>query len=731
MFNDRQRYKLFSPFGNLPLERDPMGWENSETDIKRSEKTFGIFLTISNNLEFTGKAKEFLENNYKLYGVMAEVRLTKEVKHPKTDEWQLVYDGYLDFTTRNIEDNKFKIDFIEGGLRELLTSQMKEKFELNRATDIKGRPISPLNPDLLSLEKGREIYLLSRLSSEGTDSFVLRSGNWDSGEDFRDSHRPAPMAVVANSDPENINNPLDVVNHHEGYDENLAGCFFLIADRDRGKTRLKINLGFTIDHISQEGAQNTSFDVFLRRYEKVGEDNFVKLGEDVFLVNTLDPRDNSGASFSEELNLEFDPANGTGIKEGESFALYFRSNGRYNGEPTGNGWMDVHISNYSGSIRWEEDSNFRPTTADFITAYEAGQRFTEIYSGKPAFRSKLLTETWPDLGFTCGFWLRNMKKSDEEPRTMTMKFEDYYKSIHAVEPVGYGIVTEGNRQYIALEKMRYFFQPYTTIRLGKVSNIKRQTASEFAYSAIDTGYTKGGGYEKPLGLDEYNIQAHYITPITKTTNRYEAYGESRADGYAVEQARRMQMEDYPDEDTPYDKDNFLIDAKVLQERRGKTDYAVRTWQDDFESAPVGVYSPDTAFNLRITPAHNRNRHAYWFNAALVKYPEDKIRYAHNEGNNELETTLIGKDPVKENEDVLIGGLSNPIFDPEWVNFELDFSQELMDQITGTTKIGEEYINNFYGLVEYLNEENRKEKAYLFSATIKDKITIKGLKAYGY
>ncbi|WP_424493886.1 hypothetical protein [Salinimicrobium sp. GXAS 041] len=733
MFDNRHRFILESPNRRMVLDHDPLGWDETETEIGRSEKTYGIFLTISNNLEFTGEAMEFLEDAYQVLGVQADIRLTKHTKHPKTDEWQLAFTGFLDFTTRSIENNRFKVDFVEGGLREILTSQMREKFELNRTTDINGNPISEFRSDTISLE-GRDIYLLSRFSNENVTDFVLSSGKWDSGGDWRYSHRPAPLTAIANSDPENIQSPIDQIGTAGGYiEDGSSSKFYLISDRDRGKTKLKINLKFTIDSIVDDDVnplKQPNLQVILRKY--TGGEDFNNAPPDDEILLDVYPYNRIGETFDlEYIDEDFK------INEGDSYALYFVSRGAYGGSFGDTGFMNIYFTNYSGSMSIEEDSHYSPTTASALTAFDVGARLTEVYTGKPTFKSSLLsTGKWKDLVMSCGFWIRNMKKQvnedgETEERTLTINFEDFYKSIHAVEPCGYGIVTEGNKQFIALEELKYFFQPVRTIQLGRVPKIKRTTASEFIFSSISTGYTKGGNYEKPLGLDEYNIQTNFITPITKVESKYEVLGPSRADSYAAEQARRMQFEKFPDEDTPYDKDNFLFDCKLKVRSNQRTIFEPRKWQEDFVKAPTGIYSPETAFNLRLTPMYNLLRHSYWFNSATVKYPTQKIRYASSEGNSELSTQKIGDLEIKENSDVLISELSNPIFEPEWIEFTLPFTQDLLNQLQGRTKVGEEYINNYYGQVEFINDIGQKERGYLFSAKIKKEIEFKLLKCYGF
>lgn len=710
-----------------------MGWEDTETEIGRSEKTYGIFLSISNNLQFTGQGKDFIETTYQIYGVQAKVQLTKLVKHPHTDEWQLAYTGYLDFTSRKIEDGKLKVDFYEGGLREILASQMREKFELNRAESIDGAVITPLERDLLTL-RGREIYLLSKLSNEGNLDFWVRSGKWNSN-DYREVVQAFPMQVVALADADNISEQTESF-RNDGTDAlNASAMFFTIADRNRGACHLNFNASFKMSLDSfGSNMENVTLDVVIRRYS--GNENEWVMEQEYPVQNlafwnaTNDYYNDRGRSWNVNYSADFEP------KIGESFSIGLKLRGIYGKGLNSAGEVQLKLEEYKANLSWEEDSWFDPSEAPCIRAFDLGQRLTEIFTGIPKFYSDLLTtnDSWKDLCFSCGGWIRNLRIKTETGELkdwpMTISFEQFYKSIHAVLPVGYGIVKKGAKQFIALEELRYFFQTKVLIQLGQVSKVKRETVDDFCYSSLSFGYTEGGNYEAPLGLDEYNIETTYTTPITVTDKNYEALGPSRADIYAVEQARRKPYLEYPDEDTPYDKHNFLLDAKFIVRSNFRDYFELRLWADDFEQAPTGVYSPNTAANLRISPANNRNRHSYWFNSATVKHPTDKMRYANSEGNSELKTKFPGEPEVKENADVSIGDLSNPLFEPEYIEFEHPYSQDILNQLQGTTVINGKEINNYYGLVEFTNENNQRERGFLMSAKIKNTIKFKILKSYG-
>ena len=726
MYYNRHRYTLVSSFDRLRLDTDPLGWEEAETKIARSEKTYGIFITLSNNLEFTGKAKDFLERAYSLEGVQANVELIKEVKHPQTDDWQLGYRGFFDFTTRRLKDNKLKMDLIEGGLRQILVSQIREKHELNRTTDISGNPISTLKPDVTVIE-GREIHLLSGLESQ-TKDFKIKSGYKQSEGETVTHFYPLPLeSINANSDPDNVAYQIKTIATSGFPSPNSSFMFYLVADRDRGKINIETNVTFNLVELARIHTINERLQLVIKRY--AGGDSFLPQDQ-IVLKDFGDPRSIEGILQEVSVRSLIEP------KKDESYSIGFAVSAEY-GDVIDPGYQNLSFAEYSGSVQLKEDSFFEQTTTKALAAYDVGERLTEIYTGKPAFKSSFFKSgKWKDLIFTCGGWIRNLQKKTEEGKViewpLTINWEDYYKSLNAIEPVAYGIITEGNKQFIALEDYRYFFQPVTTIKIeDQVSNLERETATDFIFSSIATGYQKGGNYEKPLGLDEYNVSTNYIGPINKLDRKYEVLGTSRTDSYAVEQARRMQALTHPDTDTEYDKDTFLIDCKLSQELNDKNVFAVRTWPDDFEKAPTGVYSPDTAFNLRLTPAHNRNRHSFIFNAGIIKTPEKSIRYTSSQGNSQLSTKPIGKAEVKENSDVLIKDLSNPIFDPEYVSFEIPFTQDLLDKLQGHSKVGEEMINNYYGLIEFKNEKGNREKGYLMDATISmtEPVKIRLLKAY--
>jgi len=733
MFSNRVEITLESILGTITLTEDPINFDQSETEIGRSEKTYGIFVTQINNLEFIGEAKNYLDSLYSLRGVDAECILIRKEKHPTTDEWLLHSKGVLDFSTRKIKEDKFQINFIEGGLREVLASQMREKFELNRTTDINGKNIPELHRDILGL-KGKDVFLSSRFESD-VEQFTTQSGKWSSVDEDREGFHPLPLIIKANSDDLNIQTPLASYAIEERYQQSIGNMFFAVADRDRGKVKFTGSTSFYVDSIDGNRVNAFNMKLILRRYTSDADGSNLVLQETTILQDLGDP--NVGDAYSFTWDLDIEP------KQNESYAIGLLSVGQYGGgfPIRYDGKNNITFAGYKANATWAEDSFFKATQNPCITAYDMFARLTEIYAGKPSFESYLLdgrdstmlTDSNHNIVFAPGGWIRNLKRKTEDDTlaewAMKMSFEDAYSSIHSLLPVGYGISTVGNTQKIVLEDLRFFFQRTVMGNLGKIDIKERPTEVNFCYQSLKFGYEKGGDDELVLGLDEYNTQAESRTPLTVTDNEYNAIGKSRADVYKPEIERRKQFEDFPDLSSETDDDNWMFDVKKASETVNETIFMVRTWQDDFEQAPKAVYSPDTAYNLNFTPARNRDRHSWWWDNAIYMLKDKDIQYVSGKGNSELITKKPGEPELKENQlKTPIPEFDRPLFGPEWIDAEKPFSQELYEKILGSTVIDGRKINNYYGLWEFLNEQNQPEYAYIFRVRSKDRFTFQLLKA---
>ena len=229
----------------------------------------------------------------------------------------------------------------------------------------------------------------------------------------------------------------------------------------------------------------------------------------------------------------------------------------------------------------------------------------------------------------------------------------------------------------------------------------RKVVDDLYYANMSYGYDKPQEdrmYEEAMGLDEYNTNTSYTNPITRVDKKYDKVCKYRADAYGKEFARRKPKLNFPEQDTRYDKDIFILD---LKDGLGDA-YLERIWSDDYEVLPTGVFSPETATNLRLTPYRNSQRHEWFYGSGLVKFPEKYVRFANSIGNSELVTKKVGEVARAENGNNQINTLQYPKFSNQWIEFEYPVDYFVNEMIYGTTEINGRQVPNYYCKLEFIN-----------------------------
>ena len=170
------------------------------------------------------------------------------------------------------------------------------------------------------------------------------------------------------------------------------------------------------------------------------------------------------------------------------------------------------------------------------------------------------------------------------------------------------------------------------------------------------------------------MASNFSTTITRVKNKLEIKHPYSTSIYNKEFARRKSKQVAPNEDTRYDLINFFLDLK-----RGLSDvFQQRKWQDDFVSQPTGIFDPESATELRFSPANTLFRHGWVIRTGLENNLNDKTKYINSEGNSNLETQLIGGFPIKENGDFNNSDFRISRYNPQEIEFEheVDYSIDM-------------------------------------------------------
>jgi len=718
--SDRFRYTLSHKDMTSIVITDPIGWNNDDKKLAKNKGYDGLFTSFSNNLKFIGEGKDWIDLVDELYGINADIRLTKDERHPKTDKWVRTYDGFLDLMTKTTEDGKLSIKFNASGLEKLIKSRESEQLELERLDTIDGLPIEPLTPNKVALN-GRKIFLKSLLETKEIDSvsdaFRIKAS---------DGHNEAQVAI-----PVTVNYKSDELIHSVFKNQYKEGSNIITGDaatlfyanNDREKIlKIYIAVKCKINVISMSPAPSSA----IVRVDLVKYTN----GTNYDLVSRTPLYTVPNAYGMNNHIIDFDYSNEMTLLAGESLCLQWYGEGSFSGTLFApNDYMYLNFEETVASINIEENSFFEKTQSNFLLPFEVCNRLIYIITGiKDALYTEELGRT--DLGYekdgassligvTHGHWVRGFQDGDELYKRFTTSLKDFLTSYLAVRGLAMGIEKIGFKERIRIEKKEFFYNRNTTIKLGEiindkfeyiqVSKVKRSIAPNYYYSSVEAGYEKGGEYEEIMGLFEYNAKSTYTLSVIPK-NILKLVSKYRGDPTATEISRRKQKIDYPTEDTTYDKDIMLLDLK-----RGVTEvFEQRVWQDDFEKEPTGTYDPDSATNLRLTPFSIVRNNGWSISAGLTKYPNDFVRYASSTGNVNLSTQLKGEIEYSEKGNIQNKLLTKARYVPEKIKFQFPIDFDLMKTIEGSSIIFSKTIPNIYGVVAFKNEKGEIEKGYLDS-----------------
>ncbi|RLA04531.1 MAG: hypothetical protein DRQ45_00585 [Gammaproteobacteria bacterium] len=705
MYYDRVRYTIQHRESIFEVQ-EPINWKDDEKQFVRNLNYHGITTELSGELTFVGNSRDFLVSILEEYGVNEDVRLLREIKNAQTDLWEKDYEGWVDFLTYKIDDNKFSVKFNSDPLVTLFKSKLNSKVELERIDNLLGNAIDPLEKINLYVT-GRKILLTNKLAQPEGDTANVVMVCEGSEMVIPIDLRKLGTTDTGNKDVSNQFNNLPITGRTDidfGHsDEN----FFAINEtgiEQNVTVILKVDMSMDWNPI-YSGSSSITFGIRLVIYENDIDFNLketIPIYEVTESDYTLMPR---------ELYVTSDEIPVTiGLLESASVQFYMSKSGG------GAGWAVGHTAYgggvqgkyrkpdggsgdayYNVSLSVQEDTERPPSNNPAILVYEYMERLNDIVLGAE-FRSSLLGRSTMDkysedglfseTAFAHGMWFRGMDGVDKY-KPISTSLSDSLEALNVVYPIG----VLAKDSVFQIEARDYFYQKYVSISIGDVQGFLIIPSADDYVSTITVGYEKAGGYEEEQGLDEYNRETEYNTILNKTDKELKLISKYRADGYGMEEVRRdnpVVEADAPiDKDSKFDDEIWILDVNLPDEA---TSWIISDWSKRFEVAPKNVYSPDTAINLWYSPINILLRHGEWIKPPLLKYLDSKIAFNSSEGNSELITQLIGSPEYQQNDGIIVGDLERSAHKGQIATFTSPITWE---QLNGNTFDKP----NVYGLVE--------------------------------
>lgn len=353
-------------------------------------------------------------------------------------------------------------------------------------------------------------------------------------------------------------------------------------------------------------------------------------------------------------------------------------------------------SNSSVSVRSVTTTD--PTTVEGYQIYEALNIIAESITGQTdAIRSDYFGRTnsvpksYGETGcealslVTDGKNIRNMVDRDGVKTPITSSFSELFQALNVHNNLGLRIERSGSNYYVRIEPKEYFFQRTSIFTATDPSSLLIEVAKERLWNDIEIGYNQWE-IENVNGIDEPNTKHNYAIATTNIKQKLSQVTNYITGGYAIEMTRRNQYEDNPTLDWRYDDNKFIIALNRVQVTSdlysdSEETYAIGTVSERNELFTVtDLISPETAYNLRFSPARAAINWYKTIAPALLKKADTSMKFTSGLGNINMTTELteacaITNGVIAENQDI---SDSSTVFDgverialyaPIWISFE--------------------------------------------------------------
>ena len=666
-------------YGRLVLNGEgdnnlPLGFDEQRVSITRSPKYYGLFREFSTSLRFVKNGRDYIQSVYENEGTEQTINIgVYEYQPSPVDKYYLYFAGLIDLSTYTFTETYVECDINESSLNRKIVSRDDVKVNVADINSVEGVDMGVIDPVTVQLHE-REIKLTANYIQAG-DTVISSIGGVTNG-------CVLPFDLEAGN--------IDNLNQQTYGDPNSSTSLFWTKATSAAQLNIRGKLrGRMVAGVSKV----VTVEVIIRRYT----DDALTTFTDGSLYSFTGNLQSENAEFDIDLNLAV-----FNLGTNEQLAFITKSSE-----------VDQYFT-VLDEIYFEIEQNqlFDTTTANGYLMHEVGDRIIYSISDQQRFNSNFFGRT--DIGYPVDgegslSTIHNGKQIRAIPGSNpSLTLADWFKGVSSIWGLGMGIEhDEVNQAFVRVEKRSHFFSGDVIATIHNVSEIKKEVAREWIYNECEVGYAKAE-YEEVNGLEEYNNKFEWSSSINTIKNKLDLVSKLRADGYGIEFARRLQFADTPTEDSKYDNENFVVIVK-----RSGDDYAsVRAENYDIVE---NIFSPDSAYNLDITPGRMIRNNGSMIRAGLEKYLDDPLRFRFAEQKADLKSQKIGSSAIVENEDIDVNTLDSPLWIPEIYSFSSVLTREQLAAITRnpngiikfSTTTKENTTKYYYGWVLDIDAENRE------------------------
>ena len=578
----------------------PQGWDkNSKVNYTRDNEYFGVIRAWGLPLDFVYDGARILRQAYYSKGIQAGVRIDVEKLNPATLQYDTSFRGDIDFSGAKDNGVVFSTTLMQGGASEALKSRDAIKYELL----LTGSDVA--NMILPGVEFNEEST--SVFQPSGIDGFP----------------RYIPESVIATTSFESGFIDVQSVLRQDVNDTSFGASdnWFVKANR---------TVSFNVS-----GNMSGMF----RRDVVSGVAGFSILIKDNNNNTRATLFSSTNTSFAVPINFNF--SENFTLNDDEKLFFYLRVSGSGDRQA-------IELTSGEFTINYTSVSD--PSPCKGLKGIDLLKRLAVKMGISSELADSYLMRSgrWANLIFTSGDAIREI-----DGAKIKTTFKELFQCFNGIDDAGAGLENE----VLRIENGNYFTRPLEILDVGEVSKCEIEPAETYMMSGFKIGY-KDGNTDDIDGKQEYNSGQVWQTPITRVQTVKDWVSPYRADQYGIEKIRteyNVKKTAKGTYDTGSDNDTFIVDCYFDGE------FYRPILGSSYENVS-GVKSPDSAYNLGLTPKQNLLRKGAFLHSVFDNMDDRYINFASGDKNTELSTTKAGV-VVKEDEDVLVGSLPAKYFIP--------------------------------------------------------------------
>lgn len=616
---------ILNPGPDELVIEEPVGFADLEISLKRDDKFHGMtFEASTSTLQFHGEAANFLIEQERENGVLANVTYQALSRCEGQDDFEEVLTGRLNFGRFKKScgtDCLVSIPWEEKSCRVVLNSRFDHKVDMDSNTSFDGQIPLMDYPGL-----GVEVELPAKETREALECSVSESGDTPAigtysqlgSGDILSGIRPTYEIETYNSIRTGSPIPFNNLTFNKNDFAQPMTPQLLFDDDVRCLSgnmtmdgRIKGSVQLHLD-VSNSGNINR-VEVRLSRWD----------GEGDFFANSVII--DSSVLFngsSKDVNVSFDESYNISnllLSEGDGLYnyIYIQSNISGGALPAGGTTVNITFDKET-FITIVAPKKCPDTSAKTYLIHETLSRAAEAISGgcirvKSEYYGRTDSQpfSFPSDGcgglrtVTSGLYIRRA----EEPKFF-VSLKDLLEGLWAIDNIGFGIEEDPNipgNMLLRVEPVEYFYQDEEVAELDAVPDAEEDTEETKHYSKIEVGYSTWEP-ESINGLDEINSTREYRTKIDNLNNTLTVLSGLITGSYLIETTRQQSFAESGGADTSHDNDTFLMCLK--------RDGGLKVEQGNIDN-PEGMYSPQTFYNYRLSPIRNLMR---WYKSILPSFP---------------------------------------------------------------------------------------------------------------